>query len=108
MWRPCLDCSLSSVQAGGAASECLALHVPHRTQGPGTITNLLLPYRHLPCSCLTATDLYRYLAQEHDATIIGLLLGMAACKRWAQGAAAGRGTGAAAAGKGARSQARVT
>jgi hypothetical protein len=33
------------------------------------------------CSCLAATDLYRYLAQEHDATIIGLLLGMAASKR---------------------------
>lgn len=39
----------------------------------------------LPCSCLTATDLYRYLAQEHDATIIALLLGMAASKRWACG-----------------------
>ena len=33
------------------------------------------------CSCLAATDLYRYLSQEHDATIIGLLLGMAASKR---------------------------
>ena len=33
------------------------------------------------CSCLAATDLYRYLAQEHDATIIGVLLGMAASKR---------------------------
>lgn len=33
-------------------------------------------------SCLAATDLYRYLAQEHDATIIGVLLGMAASKRW--------------------------
>eukprot|EP00887_Chlorella_sp_A99_P005912 scaffold29.g5912.t1 len=42
-------------------------------------------------SCLAATDLYRYLAQarlcwcvwvwEHDATIIGVLLGMAAAKR---------------------------
>ena len=35
------------------------------------------------CSCLAATDLYRYLAQEHDATIIGVLLGMAASKRCA-------------------------
>lgn len=50
----------------------------------------LPPSRHLPRSCLTATDLYRYLAQEHDATIIGLLLGMAASKRWVQGAG-GRG-----------------
>ncbi|GAB4821235.1 hypothetical protein N2152v2_008281 [Parachlorella kessleri] len=32
-------------------------------------------------SCLAATDLYRYLSQEHDATIIGVLLGMAAAKR---------------------------
>ncbi|KAL4443950.1 hypothetical protein ABPG75_011687 [Micractinium tetrahymenae] len=37
-------------------------------------------------SCLTATDLYRYLAQEHDATIIGVLLGMAASKRGSQDA----------------------
>ncbi|KAI3425098.1 hypothetical protein D9Q98_008476 [Chlorella vulgaris] len=35
-------------------------------------------------SCLAATDLYRYLAQEHDATIIGVLLGMAASKRGSQ------------------------
>ena len=34
-------------------------------------------------SCLAATDLYRYLSQEHDATIIGVLLGMAAAKRCA-------------------------
>lgn len=34
-------------------------------------------------SCLAATDLYRYLSQEHDATIIGVLLGMAAAKRQA-------------------------
>lgn len=32
-------------------------------------------------NCLAATDLYRYLSQEHDATIIGVLLGMAASKR---------------------------
>lgn len=32
-------------------------------------------------SCLAATDLYRYLAQEHDATIISVLLGMSAAKR---------------------------
>ena len=32
-------------------------------------------------SCLAATDLYRYLAQEHDATIIAVLLGMGAAKR---------------------------
>lgn len=32
-------------------------------------------------SCLSATDLYRYLAQEHDATTVGVLLGMAAAKR---------------------------
>ncbi|EFN54660.1 hypothetical protein CHLNCDRAFT_9822, partial [Chlorella variabilis] len=37
-------------------------------------------------SCLAATDLYRYLAQEHDATIIGVLLGMAASKRGSQDA----------------------
>ncbi|PSC69420.1 anaphase-promoting complex subunit 1 isoform X2 isoform B [Micractinium conductrix] len=37
-------------------------------------------------SCLAATDLYRYLSQEHDATIIGLLLGMAASKRGTQDA----------------------
>ena len=32
-------------------------------------------------SCLSATDLYRYLSQEHDATTVGVLLGMAASKR---------------------------
>ncbi|KAK9828929.1 hypothetical protein WJX72_002853 [[Myrmecia] bisecta] len=32
-------------------------------------------------SCLSATDLYRYLSQEHDATTVGVLLGMAAAKR---------------------------
>ena len=31
-------------------------------------------------SCLTATDVYRYMSQEHDATTMGLLLGMAAAK----------------------------
>ena len=31
-------------------------------------------------SSLTATDLYRYLAQEHEATTIGTLLGVAASK----------------------------
>lgn len=31
--------------------------------------------------CLSATDLYRYLSQEHDATTVGVLLGMAAAKR---------------------------
>jgi hypothetical protein len=30
---------------------------------------------------LAATDLYRYLSQEHDATIIGILLGMSVAKR---------------------------
>ena len=52
------------------------------------------PAGHL--SCLAATDLYRYLSQEHDATIIGVLLGMAAAKRYTRswhlgaGMAAGR------------------
>lgn len=32
-------------------------------------------------NCLAATDLYRYLSQEHDATTAGVLLGMAAAKR---------------------------
>ncbi len=32
-------------------------------------------------ACLSSTDLYRYLSQEHDATTIGVLLGMAAAKR---------------------------
>lgn len=32
-------------------------------------------------TCLAATDLYRYLSQEHDATTAGVLLGMAAAKR---------------------------
>ena len=31
-------------------------------------------------SSLTATDVYRYMSQEHDATTMGLLLGMAAAK----------------------------
>ena len=31
-------------------------------------------------SSLTATDLYRYLAQEHEATTVGTLLGVAASK----------------------------
>lgn len=30
--------------------------------------------------CLAATDLYRYLSQEHNATTIGVLLGVAAAK----------------------------
>ena len=32
-------------------------------------------------SCLSPTDVYRYLAQEHDATTVAVLLGMAAAKR---------------------------
>lgn len=31
--------------------------------------------------CLAMTDLYRYLSQEHDATVVGLLLGMSAARR---------------------------
>lgn len=38
-------------------------------------------------SCLSATDLYRYLSQEHEATTIGVLLGMAAAKRCSADAA---------------------
>ncbi len=32
-------------------------------------------------SCLTVTDLYRYLSHEHDATLVGILLGMSSSKR---------------------------
>ena len=32
-------------------------------------------------ACLSATDIYRYLSQEHEATTIGLLLGLAAAHR---------------------------
>lgn len=32
-------------------------------------------------ACLSATDVYRYLSQEHEATTIGVLLGMAAAHR---------------------------
>ena len=32
-------------------------------------------------ACLTVTDLYRYLSHEHDATLVGVLLGMSASKR---------------------------
>ena len=31
-------------------------------------------------SCLTAADVYRYMAQKHHATIMGVLLAMAAAK----------------------------
>ena len=30
--------------------------------------------------CLSATDLYRYLSQEHEATTVGLLVGMGAAR----------------------------
>ena len=33
-------------------------------------------------SCLAMTDLYRYLSQEHEATLVGVLLGMSASKRY--------------------------
>ncbi|MEO2192284.1 MAG: hypothetical protein ABGY24_07570 [bacterium] len=32
-------------------------------------------------ACLTVTDLYRYLSHEHDATLVGVLLGMSASKK---------------------------
>ena len=32
-------------------------------------------------SCLAVTDLYRHLSQEHDPTVIGILLGMSSAKR---------------------------
>ena len=32
-------------------------------------------------SCLSMTDLYRYLSQEHDATLVGVLLGISASHR---------------------------
>lgn len=32
-------------------------------------------------SCLTVTDLYRYLSHEHDATLVGILLGISTSKR---------------------------
>ena len=51
-------------------------------QLPLRLPDTFAPPTFLCCSCLAATDLYRYLAQEHDATIIGVLLGMAASKRW--------------------------
>uniref|UniRef100_A0A1D2AC28 Uncharacterized protein n=1 Tax=Auxenochlorella protothecoides TaxID=3075 RepID=A0A1D2AC28_AUXPR len=37
--------------------------------------------------CLAATDLYRYLAQGHEATILAVLLGMAASRRGLRDAA---------------------
>jgi hypothetical protein len=33
-------------------------------------------------SCLAMTDLYRYLSQEHELTLIGLLMGISAAKRY--------------------------
>lgn len=60
---------------------------PH-VQPTGFISNKSAHHPATPNrSCLAATDLYRYLAQEHDATIIGVLLGMAASKRcgWGRG-----------------------
>ncbi len=30
--------------------------------------------------CLSATDLFRYLSQEHEATTVGLLIGMGAAR----------------------------
>jgi anaphase-promoting complex subunit 1 len=36
-------------------------------------------HKHL--GVLAATDVYRYLAQEHEATTVGVLLGMAAAHR---------------------------
>lgn len=38
----------------------------------------MCPAGHL--NCLSATDLYRYLSQEHEATTLGLLLGMGAAR----------------------------
>ena len=35
-------------------------------------------------ACLSATDLYRYLSQEHEATTVGVLVGMAAARRGSQ------------------------
>lgn len=32
-------------------------------------------------SCLTVTDLYRYLSHEHDATLVGVLLGMSSSRK---------------------------
>jgi len=32
-------------------------------------------------SCLTVTDIYRYLSHEHDATLLGILLGISSSKR---------------------------
>jgi len=35
-------------------------------------------------ACLAMTDLYRFLSQEHDPTLVGVLLGMSAAKRLVQ------------------------
>ena len=53
--------------------------VKHCQSSEGTWRHRAWPAGHL--NCLAATDLYRYLSQEHDATTAGVLLGMAAAKR---------------------------
>ncbi|KAK9819157.1 hypothetical protein WJX81_007920 [Elliptochloris bilobata] len=67
----------------GGAALTRAWFVYNKPKGPsythgGMLMGLGLT-GHL--ACLSSTDLYRYLSQEHDATTIGVLLGMAAAKR---------------------------
>ncbi|KAK9834947.1 hypothetical protein WJX84_010452 [Apatococcus fuscideae] len=94
-------------RCGGAASELTAWPEFHNgvaaglrlSRGCAQLTRTWIVYNKPPAlsyqhagllmglgltghlSCLSATDLYRYLSQEHEATTIGVLLGMAAAKR---------------------------